>query len=78
MLDLTVNVIDETLIVIDRKRHRENTTTDDIDKEAIDLLVSLGMCELLGIMLKEEAPMVLTAIPDAFGGSHGGYGGRSR
>ncbi|KAK1433931.1 hypothetical protein QVD17_10849 [Tagetes erecta] len=49
-----------------------------IDKEAIDLLVSLGMCELLGIMLKEEAPMVLTAIPDAFGGSHGGYGGRSR
>ncbi|KAI3826302.1 hypothetical protein L1987_00348 [Smallanthus sonchifolius] len=44
----------------------------EVDKETIELLASLGMSELPGVVLKEETPMVSTAIPGAFGG--GGRG----
>ncbi|KAI3677034.1 hypothetical protein L1987_86652 [Smallanthus sonchifolius] len=49
----------------------------EVDKETIDLLASLGMSELPGIVLKEETPMVSTSIPGGFSGGRGGYGGGS-
>ncbi|KVH88259.1 Ribosomal protein S17e [Cynara cardunculus var. scolymus] len=47
----------------------------EVDKETIDLLASLGMSELPGIVLKEDTPMISTSIPGGFGGGRGGYGG---
>ncbi|KAI3683679.1 hypothetical protein L1987_84191 [Smallanthus sonchifolius] len=48
----------------------------EVDKETIELLASLGMSEFPGVVLKEETPMVSTAIPGAFGGGAGGRGRR--
>ncbi|KAK9079259.1 hypothetical protein SSX86_000929 [Deinandra increscens subsp. villosa] len=48
----------------------------EVDKETIDLLASLGMSELPGIVLKEDTPLVSTSIPGAYGGGgRGGFGG---
>ncbi|XP_076932746.1 small ribosomal subunit protein eS17-like [Bidens hawaiensis] len=43
----------------------------EVDKETIELLASLGMSDLPGVVLKEEARVVAAAIP-------GGYGGGGR
>ncbi|KAI3687993.1 hypothetical protein L1987_81699 [Smallanthus sonchifolius] len=48
----------------------------EVDKETIDLLASLGMSELPGIVLKEDTPLVSTSIPGGYGGGgRGGFGG---
>ncbi|XP_022032051.1 40S ribosomal protein S17 [Helianthus annuus] len=57
-------VLDESAIKVDRF---------EVDKETIDLLASLGMSELSGIVLKEDVPVVSGGIPG--GGGYVGYGG---
>ncbi|KAI3822652.1 hypothetical protein L1987_10247 [Smallanthus sonchifolius] len=48
----------------------------EVDKETIDLLASLGMSELPGIVLKEDTPLASTSIPGGYGGGgRGGFGG---
>ncbi|KAI3823404.1 hypothetical protein L1987_04839 [Smallanthus sonchifolius] len=48
----------------------------EVDKETIDLLASLGMSELPGIVLKEDTPLVSASIPGGYGGGgRGGFGG---
>ncbi|KAK1434953.1 hypothetical protein QVD17_00708 [Tagetes erecta] len=48
----------------------------EVDKETIDLLASLGMSELPGIVLKEDTPVLTSGIPGGYGGGgRGGYGG---
>ncbi|KAK1429317.1 hypothetical protein QVD17_11524 [Tagetes erecta] len=48
----------------------------EVDKETIDLLASLGMSELPGIVLKEDTPAITSAIPGGYGGGgRGGFGG---
>ena len=49
----------------------------EVDKETIDLLASLGMSELPGIVLKEEQAPV-AAMPYAAAGGRGGFGGGPR
>ncbi|OIT06702.1 PREDICTED: 40S ribosomal protein S17-like [Nicotiana attenuata] len=45
----------------------------EVDKETIDLLASMGMSDLPGIVLKEEQTVAMAA-PVGFGG-RGGFGG---
>ncbi|KAF5772977.1 putative ribosomal protein S17e [Helianthus annuus] len=60
-------VPDESAIKVDRI---------EVDKETIDLLASLGMSELPGIVLKEDVPVVSGGIPGGYGGGgRGGFGG---
>ncbi|KAL4560689.1 hypothetical protein LXL04_032842 [Taraxacum kok-saghyz] len=49
----------------------------EVDKETIDLLASLGMSDLPGIVVKEDTPLAAT-IPGAYGGGRGGFGGGAR
>ncbi|MFS7948983.1 putative ribosomal protein S17e [Helianthus anomalus] len=51
----------------------------EVDKKTTDLLASLGMSELLGIVLKEDVPVVSGGIPGGYGGGgRGGFGGGAR
>nr|GMC84394.1 40S ribosomal protein S17 [Ipomoea batatas] len=47
----------------------------EVDKETIDLLASLGMSELPGVVLKEEETVGIAPAP-AYGGGRGAFGGR--
>ncbi|GMP49752.1 hypothetical protein CsSME_00016629 [Camellia sinensis var. sinensis] len=47
----------------------------EVDKETIDLLASLGMSEMPGVVLKEEIGVSAPAIPPYGGGRGGGFGG---
>ncbi|XP_057497836.1 40S ribosomal protein S17-like [Actinidia eriantha] len=46
----------------------------EVDKETIDLLASLGMSEMPGVVLKEEIGVAPLTVP-SFGGGRGGFGG---
>ncbi|CAK9180577.1 unnamed protein product [Ilex paraguariensis] len=48
----------------------------EVDKETIELLGTLGMSDIPGIVLKEEQQMMVQSVPP-FGG-RGGYGGGAR
>ncbi|KAJ0612746.1 putative ribosomal protein S17e [Helianthus annuus] len=48
----------------------------EVDKETIELLASLGMSELPGVVLKEETPVVSAVIPGGYGAGRGGAGRR--
>ncbi|XP_076888934.1 small ribosomal subunit protein eS17-like [Bidens hawaiensis] len=62
-------VPDESAIKVDRI---------EVDKETIDLLASLGMSDLPGIVLKEDTPLVAATIPGGYGGGRGGFAGGRR
>ncbi|XP_076912641.1 small ribosomal subunit protein eS17-like [Bidens hawaiensis] len=47
-----------------------------VDKETIELLASLGMSDLPGVVLKEEATVVAAAVSRGYGGGGRGGGGR--
>ncbi|KAL7247708.1 hypothetical protein ACSBR2_002591 [Camellia fascicularis] len=47
----------------------------EVDKETIDLLASLGMSEMPGVVLKEEIGVSAPTIPPYGGGRGGGFGG---
>ncbi|KAK2989166.1 hypothetical protein RJ640_014129 [Escallonia rubra] len=53
------------------------TNVIEVDKETQELLASLGMSDLPGVVLKEEqpAPMMVPGSMPQFGGGRGGYGG---
>ncbi|KAI7725786.1 hypothetical protein M8C21_013957 [Ambrosia artemisiifolia] len=59
-------VPDESAIKVDRI---------EVDKETIELLASLGMSEMPGIVLKEDVPVVGAGIPGGYGGGGGARGG---
>ncbi|XP_055807621.1 40S ribosomal protein S17-like [Solanum dulcamara] len=52
-----------------------NTERIEVDKETIDLLASMGMSELPGVVLKEEQTVAIAAPVGGFGGGRGGFGG---
>ncbi|KAA8518488.1 hypothetical protein F0562_015962 [Nyssa sinensis] len=47
----------------------------EVDKETIDLLASLGMSEMPGVVLKEETGGNTQPLPPYGGGRGGGFGG---
>ncbi|GFY93383.1 ribosomal S17 family protein [Actinidia rufa] len=47
----------------------------EVDKETIDLLASLGMSEMPGVVLKEEIGVAALPVPSFGGGGRGGFGG---
>ncbi|CAH9069352.1 unnamed protein product [Cuscuta europaea] len=51
-----------------------NTERIEVDKETIELLTSLGMTELPGVVLKEEESGAM-AVPGGFTGGRGGFAG---
>ncbi|MFS7976655.1 putative ribosomal protein S17e [Helianthus anomalus] len=64
-------------IVLDESAIKFNRI--EVDKEAIDLLTSLGMSELPRIVFKEYVPVVSGGIPSGYGGGgRGGFGGGGR
>lgn len=47
----------------------------EVDKETIDLLASLGMTEMPGVVLKEDIGVSAPVVPPYGGGRGGGFGG---
>jgi len=62
-------VPDQSAIITDRI---------EVDKETIELLASLGMGEMPGVVLKEDTGVAVTSVPPYGGGRGGGFGGGAR